>query len=113
MTDVLINQLEWLADNFIHTLTKKLVTTFRVGELADGFQRVVIVLHMEILFRNVNPNGAEVKMELELHPSDELCEHEAAKWTVQVTVFIDEIDRAFAGKLILNVIPFVWVIIQK
>ena len=50
MANVLINQLEWLADNFIHTLTEKLVTTFRVGELADGFQRVVIVLHMEILF---------------------------------------------------------------
>ena len=80
MTDVLINQFEWLADNFIHTFIEKLVTTFRIGELTDGFQRVVIVLHMEILFRNVNPNGAEVKMELELHPSDELCEHEAAKW---------------------------------
>ena len=75
MTDVLINQLEWLADKFLHTLLEELVTIFFVRKLADGFQRDVIVLHMEILFRNVNPNGAEDKMELELHPSDELCEH--------------------------------------
>ena len=50
MFDVLVNQFEWLANNSIYTLTEKLVATFRVGELVDRFQRVVIVFHMEILF---------------------------------------------------------------
>ena len=50
MIYVLVNQLEWLADKFFHTLAKKLVTVLWIGEFADELQCVVVVLHMEILF---------------------------------------------------------------
>lgn len=50
MFEVLFNQFERLADKFLHTLLEELVTILFVRKLADGFQRDVIVLHMEILF---------------------------------------------------------------
>ena len=52
-------------------------------------------------------------MELKSEPPDELCKHETGKGSLQIAVFIYEIDRAVTGKLILNMLPFVGVVAEK